>query len=83
MTLTRVFIAGPESIVSLSLRLFLISTIVSSERSLLDFGIALSTAGLTAVTMKSAYLSRSLVDVSPEKSSEPEAALGVDSNTSL
>ena len=35
------------------------------------------------VTIKSAYLSRSLVDVSPEKSLEPSAASSVDSNTSL
>ena len=54
-----------------------------SERSLLDFGMALSTAVLIAVTIKSAYLSRSLVDVSPEKSAEPKAASSVGSNTSL
>ena len=44
---------------------------------------ALSTAVLIADTIKSAYLSRSLVDASPEKSSEPGPALSVDSNTSL
>ena len=54
-----------------------------SERSLLDFGMALLTAVLIAVTIKSAYLSRSLVDVSPEKSPTPEAASSVDPNTSL
>ena len=54
-----------------------------SERSLLDFGMALSTAVLIAVTIKSAYLSRSLVDVNPEKSAKPKAASSVDSNTSL
>ena len=43
---------------------------------------ALSTAVLIADTMKSAYLSRSLVDVSPETSAEPSAASSVDSNTS-
>ena len=54
-----------------------------SDRKLVDFGMALSTAVLIAVTMKSAYLSRLLVDVSPEKSAEPSAASGVDSNTSV
>ena len=49
---------------------------------LLDYGMALSTAVLIAVTIKSAYLSRSLVDVSPEKSAEPKAASSVDPNTS-
>ena len=44
---------------------------------------ALSTAVLIADTIKSAYLSRSLVDVSPEKSSKPSAASSVDSNTYL
>ena len=44
---------------------------------------ALSTAVLIAVTIKSAYLSISLVDVSPVKSAEPSAASSVDSNTSL
>ena len=42
-----------------------------SDRTLLDFGMALPTAVLIADTIKSAYLSKSLVDVSPEKSSEP------------
>ena len=41
----------------------------------------LSTAVLIAETIKSAYLSRSLVDASPEKSSEPSAASSVDLNT--
>ena len=54
-----------------------------SDSTLLDFGMALSTAVLIADTIKSAYLSRSLVDVSPEKSSEPSVASSVDSNTSL
>ena len=43
---------------------------------------ALSTAVLIAVTIKSAYLSKSLVDRSPEKSAEPSASATVDSNTS-
>ena len=43
---------------------------------------ALSTAVCTAVTIKSAYLSRSLVDKCPEKSADPSASLSVDSNTS-
>ena len=54
-----------------------------SVLTLLDFGMALSTTVLIADTIKSAYLSRSLVDTSPEKSSEPSAASSVDSNTSL
>ena len=64
----------------LSLRFSLTSTTISSEmgllseRSLLDFGKALSTVVQIAVTIKSAYLSRSPVDVSPEKSAEPKAA---------
>ena len=37
---------------------------------------------LIAVTIKSAYLSRSLVDNSPEKSAESSASSRVDSNTS-
>ena len=67
----------------------LISANVSSEmgllsdRTLLDFGMALSTAVLIADTIKSAYLSESLVDLSPEKSSVPSAASSIDSNTSL
>ena len=52
-----------------------------SVRTFLDFGMALSTAVLIADTIKSAYLSKSPVDVSPEKSSEPSAASSVDSNT--
>ena len=52
-----------------------------SDRTLLDFGMALSTAVLTAVTIKSAYLSRSLVDRFPENSAEPSASSSVDSNT--
>ena len=51
-------------------------------RTLLDFGMALSTAVLIAVTIKSAYLSKSLVDRCPEKSAEPSASSSVDSNTS-
>ena len=53
-----------------------------SDRTLLDFGIALSTAVLIAVTIKSAYLPRSLADRCPEKSTEPSASSSVDSNTS-
>ena len=53
-----------------------------SDRTLLAFGIALSTAVLIAVTIKLAYLSRSLIDNSPEKSAEPSASSSVDSNTS-
>ena len=53
-----------------------------SGRTLLAFGIALSTAVLIAVTIKSAYLSRSLLDNSREMSAEPSASLSVDSNTS-
>ena len=66
----------------------LISAMVSSEigllsdRVLLAFGIVLSTAVLIAVTIQSAYLSRSLVDNSPEKSAEPSASSSVDSNSS-
>ena len=37
---------------------------------------------LIAVTIKSAYLSRSLVDNSSEKSAEPSASSSVDLNTS-
>ena len=54
-----------------------------SVHTLLDFGMALSAVVLIADTIKSAYLSRSPVDASPEKSSEPSAALNVDSNTSV
>ena len=50
---------------------------------LFDFRMALSTAVLTADTIKPEYLSKSLVDVSPEKSAAPIAASSVDSNTSL
>ena len=53
-----------------------------SDRTLLDFGMALWTAVLIAVTIKSAYLSRSLVNRSPEKSTEPSSSSSVDSNTS-
>ena len=42
-----------------------------SVRMLLDFGMALSTAVLIAIRIKSAYLSRSLVDVSPESPRNP------------
>ena len=44
---------------------------------------ALSTAALIADTIKSAYLSKSLVDVSAENSLEPSEAWRADSNTSL
>ena len=53
-----------------------------SDRTLLAFGITLSTAVLILVTIKSAYLSGSLVDNSPEKSAELSASSSVDSNTS-
>ena len=53
-----------------------------SNCTLLAFGIALSTAVLIAVTIKSANLSGSLVDNSPEKSADPSASWSVDSNTS-
>ena len=43
---------------------------------------ALSTAVCSAGTIKSAYLSKSLVDKCPEKSSEPSASSSIDSNTS-
>ena len=43
---------------------------------------ALSTAVLIAVTIKSAYLSRSLVDKCQEKSADPSASSSVDSNIS-
>ena len=43
---------------------------------------ALATAVCTAVMIKSAYLSRSLVDRCPEKSADPIASSSVDSNTS-
>ena len=45
-----------------------------SDRTLLDFRMALLTAVLIADMIKSAYLSKSLVDMSPEKSSDPSAA---------
>ena len=57
--------------------------VLLSDCTLLDFGIALSTAALIADTIKSLLLSRSLVDVSQEKSSEPSAASNDDSNTSV
>ena len=50
---------------------------------LLDVGMALSTAVLIAVTIKSAYLSISCVDLSSGMSPELSAASRVDSNTSL
>ena len=53
-----------------------------SDRTLLGFEMALSTTVLIAVTIKSVYLSRSLVDRCPGKSAEPSASLRVDSNTS-
>ena len=43
---------------------------------------ALSTAVYIAVMIKSAYLSRSLVDRCPEKSADPSASSSVDSNIS-
>ena len=43
---------------------------------------ALLTAMLIAVTIKSAYLSWSLVDRCPEKSADPSASSSVDSNNS-
>ena len=49
---------------------------------LLDFGMALSTAVCIAVTIKSAYLSRSPVDRCPERSADPSGSSSVDSNTS-
>ena len=76
-------------VLSPSLCFSLISAIVSSElgllsdRTPLDFRMALSIAVLTVDTIKSAYLSRLPVDVSSEKSAEPSAAVSVDSNTSL
>ena len=54
-----------------------------SDRTLLAFGMdLLSTAVLIAVTIKSAYLSWSLVDRCPEKSTEPGTSSSVDLNTS-
>ena len=54
--------------------------VLLSERPLLGF----ITALLTAVMIKSTYLSWSLVYVSPKKSAEPtQAASSVDSNISL
>ena len=53
-----------------------------SGRTLLGFGMALLTAVLIAVTIKSAYLSKSPVDRCPEKSADPSASSSVDSNTS-
>ena len=72
----------------LSLRFSLISAKVALEigllsgRTLLDFGMALSTAVLIAVTIKSAYLSKSLMGRCPEKSEDLCASSSVDSNTS-
>ena len=54
-----------------------------SHCTLLNFGMALSTAVLIADTIKSVYLSRSLVDISAKKFVEPGAAWRVDKNTSL
>ena len=48
-----------------------------SGRTLLDFGMALSTA-----VLKSAYLPKSLVERCPEKSADPSASSSVDLNTS-
>ena len=83
----HVFVAG-SFFCLVSLCFSLISTNVSLEfgllsgRKLLVFGMALSTTVLIAVTIKSAYLSRSLVDRCPEKSVDPSASSSVDSNTS-
>ena len=52
-----------------------------SDRTVLTFGKALSTAVLIVVTIKSAHLSGSPVDNSPEKSADLSASLSVDSNT--
>ena len=54
-----------------------------SDCMLLDVKMALWTAVLIADMINSAYVSRSLVDVSPEKSLGPGAASSVDSNASL
>ena len=54
-----------------------------SVRMLVDFEIALSTAVLIADMIKSAYLSGSLLDASPDRSSEPSASSRVDSNASM
>ena len=51
-------------------------------RTLLAFGMALLIAVVIAVTIKSAYLSKSLVDRCPEKSADPSASSSVDPNTS-
>ena len=48
-----------------------------SDRTLLAFRIALSTAVLIAITIRSTYLSRSLVDNSPEKSAEPRVLIRI------
>ena len=83
--LMRILTAGSL----LSLCLSLIGATVSSEiglpseRSLLYFGVALLTPMLITVTIKSVYLSMSLVDLTAEKSAEPRAASRVDWNTSL
>ena len=73
----------------LSLRFSLISPIDSSEtgwlsgRPFFDVGMALSTAVLIAVTIKSVYLSISCADLSSGTSLKLSAASRVDSNTSL
>ena len=54
-----------------------------SDCSMLELGMALSTAVLIAVMIGSAHFSRSLVHVSPEKFAEPKAASSVNSNTPL
>ena len=54
-----------------------------SDRTLLDFEMALSNAVLIAITIKSAYLSGSLMDVNQVKSTEPSTASSVDWNASL
>ena len=88
--LIRVFTAGSFlwEYCLLSLRVSLISANVSLEigllsgRTLWDFGMALSTAVCNAVIIKSAYLSKSLVDKCPVRSAEPSASSSTDSNTS-
>ena len=74
------------SVLSPSLRFSLISTNFSlemgllSDRTLLDFGMALSTAVLIADTIKSAYLSKSLVDVvqkSPRNLAQPRVLIRI------
>ena len=53
-----------------------------SGRTLLDVRMALSTAVCIGVMIKSAYLSKSLLDRCPEKSADHGASSSVDLNTS-